>query len=136
MNERLTKTNVRVNEFENELKKWKNEKRKNEKIDVNENVWKFENEKSKIDDFVVEKKRAIDDKQTKHFFFFIINLMQNFHSKNDDFKIRQFCFDDFDQWCHEFWRRLNEFFEFFEFFEFVENRFIHFEFQFFEINMR
>ena len=117
LNERLTKTNVRINEFENELK---NERTKKLTLMKTYENLKMKNEKLMI--LLLKRDTQMTINKRNIFFIYFIDSMQNFHSKNDDFKNRQFCFDDFDQWCHEFWRRLNKFFEFFEFFEFVENR--------------
>ena len=91
LNERLTKTNVRINEFENELK---NEKTKKLTLmKTNENL-KMKNEKLMI--LLLKRSAQLTINKRNIFFFFLINFMQNFHSKNDDFKNRQFCFNDFD----------------------------------------
>ena len=60
LNKRLRKINVRVNEFKKKLKK---------KINVDENVWKFVNKKRKIDNFVVEKKKAQITINKRNIFF-------------------------------------------------------------------
>ena len=92
LNERLTKTNVRINEFENELK---NERTKKLTLmKMYENL-KMKNEKLII--LLLKKKTQMTINKRNIFFIHFIDSMQNFYSKNDDFKNRQFCFDDFNQ---------------------------------------
>ena len=92
LNERLTKTNVRVNEFEIKLK---NEKTKKLTLMKTYENLKIKNEKLMI--LLLKKNAQLTINKRNIFFFFFINFMQNFHLKNDNFKNRQFCFDDFDQ---------------------------------------
>ena len=92
LSEQLTKTNVRINEFENKLK---NERTKKLTLMKTYENLKIKNEKLMI--LLLKRNAQITINKRNIFFIHFIDSMQNFYSKNDDFKNRQFCFDDFDQ---------------------------------------
>ena len=92
LNKRLTKTNVRINEFENELK---NKRTKRLTLTKTYENLQMKNEKLMI--LLMKRNAQLTINKRNIFFLIFTYFMQNFHSKNDDFKNRQFCFDDFDQ---------------------------------------
>ena len=92
LSERLTKANVRVNELENELK---NERAKKLTLTRAYENLQMKNEKLMI--LLMKRSAQLTISKRNILFFFLTNFMQDFHSENNDFKNRQFCFDDFDQ---------------------------------------
>ena len=92
LSERLTKTNVRINEFENELK---NERTKRLTLMKAYENLKMKNEKLMI--LLMKRNAQMTISKRNISFIHLIDSMQDFHSENDDFKDRQSCFDDFDQ---------------------------------------